>query len=211
MVTTPQIIMRPTAALKEYENNARFHSDTQILKIAASIQRFGFTQPILIGADDEVIAGHGRLAASRHLGLREVPCLVLSHLSERERRAYIIADNQLALSATWDFEKLSQEVSSLIEQDFDVELLGFDEQYLDALLKEDFSILPSDSEPAPTIHVSGHERKVSSGNPTPDFEDQGIGYKRQYGVIVTCASEQEQREIYERLTAEGMACKIVVT
>lgn len=100
----PQIETRPVDTLRPYKGNARTHSKKQIKQIAASIQQFGFTNPVLISDDDEIIAGHGRVLAARELGMREVPTLRLSHLSPEQRRAYVVADNKLALnagSATW--------------------------------------------------------------------------------------------------------------
>lgn len=118
-----------------YDRNARTHSPEQISQVAASIQRFGFTNPILVTSDAGIIAGHGRLAAARQLGMEQVPVIVLDHLSQEERRAYVIADNQLALNAGWDEELLRLEVSDLAELDFDLTLLGFDDDMLNQLLE----------------------------------------------------------------------------
>ena len=116
---------RSTASLKPYARNARRHSKNQIKQIAASIQRFGFTNPVLISDDGEIIAGHGRVEAAKQLGIETVPTLRLSHLSETERRAYVIADNKLALNAGWDQEVLAIELQGLIDLEFDVTLTGF--------------------------------------------------------------------------------------
>ena len=107
-----QIIERAIAGLKPYPRNARTHSRKQIKQIAASIERFGFTNPVLISDDCEIIAGHGRVEAARLLGRRSVPTLALSHLSATERRAYILADNKLALNAGWDKEILAIELQA---------------------------------------------------------------------------------------------------
>lgn len=128
---------RPTQQLKTYLNNARTHSDSQIEQIAASIRAFGFVNPILIGTDDTIIAGHARLLAARKLGMSEVPVIVLAHLSEAQRRALVIADNQLALNASWDEEMLRNELAALQEQDFELNLLGFCDEELSALLAAD--------------------------------------------------------------------------
>src|SRR5258707_15645049 len=101
-----------------YARNARTHSDEQIAQIAASIREFGFTNPILVDGRDGIIAGHGRLLAARKLKLAEVPVIVLDHLSETRKRAYIIADNKLALNAGWDDEMLRLELAYLREEDF---------------------------------------------------------------------------------------------
>jgi DNA modification methylase len=117
-----------------YARNPRTHSDSQIAQIAASIKAFGFNNPILVDTNDGIIAGHGRLLAARKLQLKEVPVIVLDHLNETQKRAYIIADNQLALSAGWDDEMLRIELAALQEDDFDVSLAGFDDQELARLL-----------------------------------------------------------------------------
>jgi DNA modification methylase len=117
-----------------YAKNPRTHSDAQIAQIAASIKAFGFNNPILVDSNSGIIAGHGRLLAARQLGLEEVPVIVLDHLSEIEKRAYIIADNQLALNAGWDEELLRLEMAALQEDDFDVNLIGFEDDELARLL-----------------------------------------------------------------------------
>ncbi|MFO1015077.1 MAG: DNA methyltransferase [Caulobacteraceae bacterium] len=112
-------------ALRPYARNARRHSKKQLKQIADSIRRFGFTNPVLVSDDGEIIAGHGRVEAAKLLGLASVPSLKLSHLTPEERRAYVIADNKLALNAGWDQEMLAIELQALIDLDFDVELTGF--------------------------------------------------------------------------------------
>src|SRR6202167_3704190 len=107
-----------------WARNPRTHSDAQIAQIAASIAEFGFNNPILVDTNAGIIAGHGRLLAAQKLGLTEVPVIVLDHLSEAQKRAYIIADNQLALNAGWDDEMLRIEIEALQEESFDVSLLG---------------------------------------------------------------------------------------
>jgi hypothetical protein len=116
-----------------YAKNARTHSPEQIAQIQASIQEFGFTNPILVDGADGILAGHGRLAAAKDMGLAEVPVIVLDHLSAEQRRAYILADNQLALNAGWDMELLQQEIVGLNLADFDLSLLGFDEDRIAGL------------------------------------------------------------------------------
>lgn len=111
--------------LRPYERNPRTHTEAQIDAIARSIEEFGFNNPILVDGGNGIIAGHGRLLAARKLGLKRVPVLELSHLSDQQKRAYVIADNQLALQAGWDFELLQGEMSELRDADFDLSLLGF--------------------------------------------------------------------------------------
>ena len=123
--TAPTIEMMAVGALRPYPGNARTHSKRQLRQIADSIKRFGFTNPVLIGDTGEIIAGHGRVLAARDLGMETVPTLRLSHLSAVERRAYVLADNKLALNAGWDMEILSIELQALVDLDFDVTLTGF--------------------------------------------------------------------------------------
>ena len=113
-------------SLIPYARNSRTHSEEQVAQLAGSIREFGFTNPVLIGADNDIIAGHGRVMAARKLGLEQVPCIRLGHLSETQKRAYIIADNKLALNAGWDDELLSLELSDLRSENFDLNLIGFD-------------------------------------------------------------------------------------
>jgi DNA modification methylase len=125
----------PTAALIPYARNARTHSEQQVSQIANSITEFGFTNPILIDADNGIIAGHGRVMAASKLGLKTVPCLRLSHLTEAQKRAYILVDNQLALNAGWDEELLSLELLDLKDMDFNLDLIGFNADDLLAYLE----------------------------------------------------------------------------
>lgn len=126
----------PVSRLVAFERNARTHSEEQVAQIAASIQEFGFTNPILAGSDGEIIAGHGRLMAAKELGLSEVPVVVLDHLTPEQRRAYVIADNQLALNAGWDEELLRAELADLAGLGFDLSLVGFSEEELAELMPE---------------------------------------------------------------------------
>lgn len=123
---TEQIIQRDVETLIPYARNARVHTDAQVAQIAASIQEFGFCNPVLIHGT-QVVAGHGRLLAARKLGLAQVPTLDLSHLTKTQVRAYVLADNQLALNAGWDAEILSVELAELKDEGFDLDLLGFDD------------------------------------------------------------------------------------
>ena len=123
--------------LQGYEFNTRTHSDEQVDQLAASIGEFGFTNPLLIDGERQIIAGHGRLAAATKIGMDEVPCIVLDHLSEAQRRAYVIADNKLALNAGWDEDLLKLELSALDQIGFDLSVVGFDADEIELLLDED--------------------------------------------------------------------------
>ncbi len=124
----------PLERLSAYPRNPRTHSDEQVAQIAASIVEFGWTNPVLVAGDGTVIAGHGRLEAARRLGLDAVPVVVLDHLTEAQRRAYVIADNKLALNAGWNEELLAAELHALNGENFDLSLTGFDEAELDRLM-----------------------------------------------------------------------------
>ena len=126
----------PTDRLVPYARNARTHSAEQIAQIAGSIVEFGFTNPILVDSMDGIIAGHGRLLAARKLGLPEVPVVVLDHLSETQRRAYIIADNKLAMNAGWDEKMLASELRKLEKDGMDLAAIGFSDEELEALLED---------------------------------------------------------------------------
>jgi DNA modification methylase len=141
---------RNVEALKPYGGNARTHSDKQISQIAASIGKFGFNNPVLVDADNRIVAGHGRVEAAKRLGLANVPTIRLDHLSDAERRAYVIADNRLAELAGWDREILRIELQGLADLDlgFDLEITGFDTSELDFLLDDQG---PAEPDPADAI------------------------------------------------------------
>jgi DNA modification methylase len=138
----------PVSKLRPYTKNARTHSKKQIWQIAESIKRFGFTNPVLISDDDEIIAGHGRVEAAKVLGMQSLPTVRLSHLNAAQRRAYIIADNKLALNAGWDREVLAIELQALVDLDFDVEITGFSLAEIDIVLDE-----ARESSPDPDHHA----------------------------------------------------------
>ena len=154
--TFPPYKPHPVAALIPYARNARTHSDAQVAQIAASIREFGFTNPILIDGDRGVIAGHGRLLAARQLGMTEVPTLELGHLTPAQRRAYVLADNRLALSAGWDEDLLRIELGDLQADGFDLTLTGFDLDEIAGFLAEPIGGLtdPDDVPVAPEVPVS---------------------------------------------------------
>lgn len=130
-----QIVMKPIGALKNYERNARTHSEQQIQQIIASIREYGWTNPALIDEADVIIAGHGRVIAAGRMTLPEVPCIVLAGLTEAQKKAYRIADNKLPMNAGWDDELLKLELLDLKEMDFNMELTGFDMAEFDELFQ----------------------------------------------------------------------------
>jgi hypothetical protein len=129
----------PLDKLIPYARNARTHTEEQVAQVAASIAEFGWTNPILVGADGIIIAGHARLAAARKLNMTEVPVIVLDHLSDTQRRALVLADNRLALSAGWDEDMLRVELESLKEDAFDLDLVGFSDDEIEEILTGDQS------------------------------------------------------------------------
>ena len=131
-----KIEQRKTQELIPYVNNARTHSDEQIAQIAASIKEFGWTNPILLDGTNGIIAGHGRIMAARKLGMDTVPCIELSHLSDKQKKAYILADNRLAMNSGWDTQLLTLELKSLDDEGFDLEMLGFDADELRELMSD---------------------------------------------------------------------------
>ena len=134
-----------------YVNNARTHSDEQVLQICSSIKEFGFTNPILTDGDNGIIAGHGRVMAAKKLGIEEVPTIELSHLSEAQKKAYIIADNKLALNSGWDDAMLSIEFAELKLLDFDLDLTGFSSEEIGALTPEEIPPGLTDEDSVPEL------------------------------------------------------------
>ncbi|MCH4007569.1 MAG: site-specific DNA-methyltransferase [Eubacterium sp.] len=168
MEKTTQYYLEDTDKLIPYARNARTHSEKQIAQIAASIKEFGFLSPIVISKDNTILCGHGRFYAAQKLGLKKVPCVKEEYLTEAQKRAYIIADNQLSLNAGWDEDLLSVELSDLQENAFDLSLLGFDEKDLAKLMdvdteaeNDDFDVeaeleKPCFSKPGDIWHLGRH-------------------------------------------------------
>lgn len=199
-----QIVYKKVNELIPYINNSRTHSEEQVNQIVASINEFGFTNPLLIDEKDNIIAGHGRLLASKKLKMEEVPCIVLSGLTEAQKKAYIIADNKMALNAGRDDELLKIELENLKELDFDLELTGFNVDELDnifqveeeqEIVEDDFDIEPPEEPKAKLgdIYQLGNHRlmcgystkledveKLMNGNKADMvFTDPPYGYKYQ--------------------------------
>ena len=141
----------PLQCLIPSARNARTHEEDQVAQIASSIAEFGFVNPILVGSDNVIIAGHGRLMAAQQLGLNEVPVIVLAHLSEAQRRALVIADNKIAENAGWDEELLKLELADLKDIGFDLDLIGFSDTELDQLLDDVEGTGDSDEDSVPEV------------------------------------------------------------
>lgn len=173
-----EITYHKVTDLIPYINNSRTHSDEQVKQIAASIKEFGFTNPILIDESKGIIAGHGRLLAASKLALAEVPTIVLEELTEAQRKAYVIADNKLALNAGWEIDLLKIELNNLDNLDFDLSILGFDDIELAKMFDSD----------------------------DPDLKEQE--YTEVFNVIVECENEGQQEKIFNRLDSEGYKCRV---
>ena len=169
-----------TSDLIPYARNAKKHDASQVAKLAGSIREFGFTNPVLIDNDNGIIAGHGRVLAAQSLALETVPCIRLGHLTDTQRRAYILADNRLAeIGGGWDEEMLKLELADLAALDIDATEIGFG--------AEDLAEVPEEE-----------EEKSTDEN-----------FAEQYAVTVICKDEAHQRKIYDKLTADGLECKVV--
>ena len=173
----PKIELREINTLIPYINNSRKHSDEQVAQIAASIKEFGWTNPILVDGNNGLIAGHGRLLAARKLNMDKIPVIELAHLSETQKKALIIADNKLALNADWDNEILKLEINSL--EDFDLSILGFNENELANLFDE------------------------LKETPINDLD-----YQAAFSIIIDCKDEQEQERIFNELDTKGYKCRV---
>ena len=184
-----QIVLQPVEALIPYARNSRTHSDEQVAQIAASIREFGFTNPVLVDDEGDIVAGHGRVMAARQIGMTAVPTINVGWLNEQQRRAYVIADNQLALNAGWDDEALAAELSALDDSGFDVGLVGFSDADMERLLGL----------------TDSNETGGQAGN-----SDTGINYQEKFAVLVDCKNEDHQAQVYESLTAAGYVCKVLV-
>lgn len=144
MKTTSEMQLVPIEKLVPYVNNARTHSPEQINKLRSSLREFGFINPVIIDRDFGVIAGHGRILAAKEEGITEVPCVFADHLTEAQKKAYIIADNRMAMDAGWDEELLRVEIEALQAEAFDLSLTGFDEKELSDLFKDDADVQEDD-------------------------------------------------------------------
>ena len=153
MKTHPVIVSRKVEDLIPYARNSRTHSDAQVAQIAASVREFGWTNPVLVDGENGIIAGHGRILAARKLGMDEVPCIELAGLSDTQRRAYIIADNKLALNGGWDEDMLRIELEELGEIGFDLDLIGFTDEEILALGEGE---LADDDEPGEPAEPKGN-------------------------------------------------------
>ena len=148
-----EIKQTPISELIPYANNARTHDDAQVAQIAASIKEFGFTNPVLTDGDNGIIAGHGRVMAARKLGMDTVPCIELSHLTPTQKKAYVLADNKLAMNSGWDDELLRLELTELEDLGFDLDLTGFSLDEIADLTAEEIPEGLTDEDAVPDVPV----------------------------------------------------------
>lgn len=176
-----QIVEKKITELKEYENNPR-NNDDAVEAVAESIREFGFKVPIVIDSNGVIIAGHTRRKAAVRLGLDTVPCIIADDLTPEQIQAFRLADNKTAELAEWDFEALEKELAELTAFDVDMSLFGFDEAIFDEV-------------------ISAPQEK--------EREDLSEDVKECYEVIVECSDEAEQERIYNKLTGEGLICRVL--
>jgi ParB-like chromosome segregation protein Spo0J len=158
-----QITWRRLGELIPYVRNPRTHSDAQVAQIAGSIREFGWTNPVLVDGANGIIAGHGRVLAARKLGLERVPVIELAHMSEAQKRAYVLADNQLALNAGWDEALLKLELADLSELGFNFGLIGFSEGELERLLAGEGKTGLTEDDEAPALPEQAVSKPATSG------------------------------------------------
>ena len=191
--------MIKTESLIPYAMNSRTHSPEQVVQIAASIKEFGFTNPVLTDGDNGIIAGHGRVMAAQKLGLELVPCIELPYLTEAQRKAYIIADNKLALNAGWDYSALRVEIEELQGMGFDINLLGFDPSEL-AFDEPDYSLLGDEDDEM----AAGVKKAIQIEFDSEHYDEakELVHWWRQKGayigyMIMTFLKNEQQKELGE--------------
>jgi hypothetical protein len=173
---------RSVESLIPYARNARTHSDEQVAQIAASIKEWGWTTPVLVDETGQIIAGHGRVMAARKLGIEEIPVMVASGWSEAQRRAYVLADNKIALNSGWDMDLLKVELQDIGDMSFDLDKIGFSVEEMTSFFVE-----------------AENENKI------PKQKE----LKNTFEVAIECESEMQQEDIFNRLTQEGYKCRVL--
>lgn len=208
---TLEIIYLAVSELKNDKNNSRVHSAEQITAVANSITEFGFTNPILIDVTNTIKAGHCRLSAAKQLGLETVPCIKLDHLTADQLRAYVIADNQLALGSEWDLEKLKEELEALNDANFNIDLLGFDPNQLNDLLgnfsETDLPDLKTgDRQPFQEMHFVLHDDQVElvkqaleQAKALSAFDTSKNGNSNGNALTRICEKFVKQQELHDAL------------
>jgi len=178
-----KVIELPVKDLIPYVNNSRTHDDEQVAQIAASIKEYGWTNPILVDEQHVIIAGHGRLSAARKLKMETVPCIQIDNLTDARRRALVIADNKLAMNASWDYDMLKAELQSLNDEAFDMSLLGFSPDELKNIMYDDVDDAPPD------------EFKGDASN--------------KWQLLIEYDNENDLQNAYDEFMERGLQCKII--
>jgi len=173
---------RAVESLIPYARNARTHSDEQVAQIAASIKEWGWTTPVLVDETGQIIAGHGRVMAARKLGIEEIPVMVASGWTEAQRRAYVLADNKIALNSGWDMDLLKVELQDIGEMSFDLDKIGFSVEEMTSFFVE-----------------------TENENNIPEQKE----LKNTFEVAIECENEMQQEDIFNRLTQEGYKCRVL--
>lgn len=200
-MTAHQIEYLDVATLTPYARNSRIHSDDQVAMLADSIRRFGFNQPVLIDGEGTIVAGHGRVMAAKSAGLEQVPCIRLLHLTDAERRAYVIADNRIAEHARWDDALLSSELEQItLDDDFGASELGFDDEAWASLIGPDANDFGTGGLDDALAAVAPRDRPASDEPTADDHADRGAGARNaaegkgmQYPVILQLNKAAWQR------------------
>jgi DNA modification methylase len=212
-----QIKQVKVESLIPYIKNSRTHSEAQIAQIAASIKEFGWTNPILVDGDNGVIAGHGRLLAARKLGHKEVPTIELAHMTDNQKKAYVIADNQLAMNAGWDTAILSLELADLKDQGFELDILGFDPKELDNLLEPEQVDGLTDEDAVPDVpdepttklgdiyQLGNHRLMCGDSTSIDDAEKLMGGQKAQFCFTSPPYADQREYNGGKQLSTEHLA------
>jgi ParB-like chromosome segregation protein Spo0J len=199
--TPPTLKMVSVNVLKPYEKNARTHSPEQIQQIAKSIQEFGFLNPVLVRDDYSLLAGHGRVEAAKTLGLSEIPVVFVGHLTPEQAKAYVLADNKIALNAGWDYDLLSQELASLQGLDFDISLTGFSDGEIEKLFAPEDSLDDDDNSEKEEEASDDKDRKFILG--AYQFSISGEDYhewvRQMAGIAGSFGKEEIISEIKTRL------------
>ena len=191
------------ANLIPYANNPNTHTKEHLEQIKNSMLQFGWTSPILIDESGMVLAGHGRRMVSLQLELRTVPCLRMSGLSDQEKRAYVIADNRIPKNALWDNDLLTEELRDLLNEEFDLSVLGFADTELDALLGHLTKEAEGPSDPTSTWEGDDELPAASESSP----ESSPEAYKATYSILIDCAGEEDQVELLNEFQERGIKCR----
>lgn len=181
-------------AIKPYENNARLHSSIQINQIMQSIKEFGFTNPLIIDTEYNLIAGHGRLEALKQLNkidfkdnsILNAPCIQVKDLSDTQKRALCLADNQIALNSTWDNEKLKDELEKLANENFNFDCIGFGDSVFDDFIDDEAELNTDDM-------TTQHDKEL----------------KEKFTLCIECTNESELKVLYDDFKDKGYTCKII--